>query len=56
MFFGSAFKQGFLTSKHYTFWGEFTFEFSNGSSLKFNLNFNDTKVFDEHLIRKAKNL
>ena len=36
--------------------GEFTFEFSNDISLKFILNFNDNKVFDEHLIRKVKNL
>ena len=47
---------GISNVKTLYFLGEFTFEFSNGISLKFILNFNDNKVFDKHLIRKAKNL
>ena len=47
---------GISNVKTLYFLGEFTFEFSNGISLIFILNFNDNKGFDEHLIRKAKNL
>ena len=47
---------GISNIKTLYFLGEFTFEISNGISLKFIPNFNDNKVFDKHLIRKAKNL
>ena len=47
---------GISNVKTLYFLGEFTFEFSNDISLIFILNFNDNKGFDEHLIRKAKNL
>ena len=46
---------GISNVKTLYFLAEFTFEFSNGVSLKFILNFNDNKVFDKHLIQKAKN-
>ena len=54
--FRKCVSSGISNVKTLYFMGEFTFEFSNGISLKFILNFNDNKVFDEHVIRKAKNL
>ena len=54
--FRKCVSEGISNVKTLYFLGEFTFEFSNGISLKFILNFNDNKVFDEHLIRKAKYL
>ena len=54
--FQKSVSAGISNIKTLYFLGEFTFEIRNGISLKFILNFNDNKVFDEHLIRKAKNL
>ena len=52
--FRKSVSAGISNVKTLYFLGEFSFEFSNGISLKFILNFND-KVFDKHLIQKAKN-
>ena len=54
--FWKCISAGISNFKTLYFLGEFTFEYSNGISLKFILNFNDNKVFDEHLIQKAKYL
>ena len=54
--FRKSVSAGISNIKTLYFLGEFTFEISNGISLKFIPSFNDSKVFDEHLIRKAKNL